>query len=75
MVKQPLIRTQGAKRPFLHHKELSNRFHCRCSSSCLRMSTNLSDLMHLVQKAKFLNAAVEGKGGIAQEAKAQPLQS
>lgn len=31
--------------------------------------------MHLLQKVKFLNAAVEGKEGVAQEAEAQVLQS
>lgn len=40
-----------------------------------RMSTNLSGLMHLLWKVKFLNAAVEGEEGAAQGVEAQLLQS
>lgn len=39
------------------------------------MSTNLSGLMHLLQKVKFLNAAFEGEGEAAQEVEVQLLQS
>lgn len=74
------MRGQTAKHPFLRQKELANRgeekrtdpIYCRCH---FRMTTNLSGLVHLLQKVKFVNAAVEGERGAAQGVEAQLLQS